>query len=101
MARGSKSPEPQEIKPGEATPHLKQKVYTTGRGGLGNMRQNTNEKETRQAQDVEEQDRSFNNSPQPTLSNSSIGRGGYGNVKATKRETSKLLEKAKSLFKSS
>jgi hypothetical protein len=98
MLKATSGPEPREINPGEATPHLKQQVYTTGRGGLGNMRSNRDEKETRQAQDVDEQSR-FSNSPEPTSSNTSIGRGGYGNVKATRREASKLLEKAKNLFR--
>lgn len=34
------------------TPHLKSEVYTTGRGGTGNMAKNTDAEEARRAQDV-------------------------------------------------
>jgi hypothetical protein len=60
------------------------------------MRPNKDEKETRAAQDVDEPD-NFANDPYPSMSNSSIGRGGYGNLKAAKK--SNLMEKAKNLFR--
>ena len=34
------------------TPTIKSKVYTTGRGGTGNMARNDNPEEARRAQDV-------------------------------------------------
>jgi len=34
------------------TPHLTSEIYTTGRGGTGNMAKNTDAEETRRAQDV-------------------------------------------------
>jgi hypothetical protein len=40
---------PEDLK----TPTLKSDVYTTGRGGSGNMAKNTDPLETRRAQDVE------------------------------------------------
>lgn len=97
IARGEPEP-PKEIRPGEVTPKITSHYYTTGRGGAGNMRENKDENETRAAQDVDEAD-TFNNDAFPSVSNSSIGRGGYGNLKAAKR--SSLMDKAKNLFKSS
>lgn len=44
---------PTEIDPATLeTPHLKSEIYTTGRGGTGNMARNTDAEEARRAQDV-------------------------------------------------
>lgn len=101
IAHGMKTPQPTESSIGRGTPHLnkKQEYYTTGRGGLGNMRKNTDEKETRRAQDVDDNP-SYTTDPFPTASNKSIGRGGWGNVNAAKKERESLLARAKKLFKS-
>jgi hypothetical protein len=98
IARGSPSPQPREGRPGEETPHLNAEYYTTGRGGHGNIRHNENKKEARIAQDVDEQDH-FSFAAAPSTSNSSIGRGGYGNLRAARHQES-LIDKAKKLFKS-
>jgi hypothetical protein len=47
--KGGKSP---AFKP-ETTPTLKSQMYTTGRGGTGNMAKNEHPDEARRAQDVE------------------------------------------------
>lgn len=91
-----KSPEPEEGQPGQDYPRIKQNVFTTGRGGAGNMRQNKDEYETRLAQDVDHDDRII----EPSRSNPSFGRGGYGNVQAAKRTERTLLERARALFRS-
>ncbi|KAK5341276.1 hypothetical protein LTR98_002068 [Exophiala xenobiotica] len=61
------------LKP-QTTPTLKSSVYTTGRGGTGNMAKNDNPEEARRAQDVDV--------PGVMLPEGShhIGRGGEGNL---------------------
>ncbi|ANB11630.1 hypothetical protein AWJ20_4451 [Sugiyamaella lignohabitans] len=96
IKHGDEHPHPTEGKLGEGVPTIKQKVYTTGRGGMGNMRENKDEKTARLAQDVG--DGAFNNDVFTVKSNSSIGRGGYGNVNAARNQES-LLSKARKLFR--
>jgi len=70
------------------TPHLKSEMYTTGRGGTGNMARNTDAKEARRAQDVEAPPRKEN-----LLSSTHIGRGGAANVfKPSSEEIAKARE---------
>ncbi|KAL2072853.1 hypothetical protein VTL71DRAFT_12196 [Oculimacula yallundae] len=56
------------------TPTIKSDMYTTGRGGTGNMAKNTDAQEARRAQDVVAHPR------RESASNTQIGRGGAGNV---------------------
>ncbi|CAG8960067.1 hypothetical protein HYFRA_00010545 [Hymenoscyphus fraxineus] len=56
------------------TPTIKGDVYTTGRGGSGNMTKNTDAEAARRAQDVESAPRRQSNS------SSHVGRGGAANV---------------------
>ncbi|PRT56650.1 hypothetical protein B9G98_04270 [Wickerhamiella sorbophila] len=73
-------------------PHLTQKVFTTGRGGAGNMATNSDPQVSRTLQDVEDLDLAPIASP-------TIGRGGYGNVRAGQQASANLFSKAKGLFK--
>lgn len=89
--------------PAEDSVHaLNQDVYTTGRGGAGNMRSNTGAESTQQAQD-EAYSAEQVDPENPTYSNSSIGRGGYGNVTATQHaendEKKSILERMKDSLK--
>jgi len=56
------------------TPTLKGEVYTTGRGGSGNMAKNLDPEETRRAQDVVATAR------RPSNSEVHVGRGGAANI---------------------
>lgn len=68
------------------TPTIKTDVYTTGRGGSGNMAKNTDPAEARRAQDVVGHPRRESNASQH------VGRGGAANVFHPTREE---LEQAK------
>lgn len=76
----------------QSIPHLTQKVFTTGRGGAGNMASNSSPQVSRTLQDVEDLDLAPIASP-------TIGRGGYGNVRAGQQASANLFSKAKNLFK--
>ncbi|KAL5321258.1 hypothetical protein ACEPPN_012073 [Leptodophora sp. 'Broadleaf-Isolate-01'] len=56
------------------TPTIKSEVYTTGRGGSGNMAKNTDAQEARRAQDVVAHPR------RESGNNTHVGRGGAANV---------------------
>ncbi|KAB8302489.1 hypothetical protein EYC80_005891 [Monilinia laxa] len=56
------------------TPTLKGYVYTTGRGGSGNMTKNTDPESARRAQDV------VGNPRRESQSSSHVGRGGAANI---------------------
>jgi len=56
------------------TPTLKGDVYTTGRGGSGNMTKNTDPEAARRAQDV------VGNPRRESASSAHVGRGGAANV---------------------
>ncbi|KAL1900744.1 hypothetical protein Cpir12675_000756 [Ceratocystis pirilliformis] len=100
------------------TPTVKTAVYSTGRGGSGNMARNTDPLETRMRQDVEEiPRRRFSGSVQHS------GRGGAGNIVNTedleraeiphmtldtgeslvsgseRRRSTEVIEKAKAFFR--
>lgn len=49
-------PKPKLIKQGSQTPSIIQPVYSTGRGGAGNLKRNIDPKLTRRAQDVDDTD---------------------------------------------
>jgi len=68
------------------TPTLKGEVYTTGRGGSGNMARNDDAAAARRAQDVTGQPR------RESTSNTHVGRGGAANVFKPSAED---VEKAK------
>ncbi|KAF4637092.1 hypothetical protein G7Y89_g994 [Cudoniella acicularis] len=73
------------------TPTIKSEVYTTGRGGSGNMTKNNDPEAARRAQDV------VGNPRRESTSSSHVGRGGAANVfkpsadeiEAAKRENAK------------
>ncbi|CZT49974.1 uncharacterized protein RSE6_10883 [Rhynchosporium secalis] len=68
------------------TPTLKSEMYTTGRGGTGNMAKNDSAEEARRAQDVVGHPR------RESASNTHIGRGGAANIF---KPSAADLEKAK------
>ncbi|QSZ28621.1 hypothetical protein DSL72_003120 [Monilinia vaccinii-corymbosi] len=72
------------------TPTLKGDVYTTGRGGSGNMTKNTDPESARRAQDV------VVNPRRESISPSHVGRGGAANVfKPTEAEIATARKDAK------
>lgn len=80
-----KPPNVQENRMGATTPHLTSEYYTTGRGGAGNIKKNDREGvEARIAQDVDDP----LNGISPSMSNRSVGRGGYGNLQHEMSNTS-------------
>ncbi|TVY26085.1 hypothetical protein LHYA1_G004284 [Lachnellula hyalina] len=56
------------------TPTIKSQIYTTGRGGSGNMAKNDNPEEARRAQDVVGHPR------RESTSSTHVGRGGAANI---------------------
>ncbi|ODV89685.1 hypothetical protein CANCADRAFT_141971 [Tortispora caseinolytica NRRL Y-17796] len=89
---------------GQDIPVLEQKVFTTGRGGRGNMMHNDDPKLSRMAQDIDENKEEVleaHTGDKPTFyeSGMSVGRGGYGNIRQTEEAERSLFEKAKELFK--
>lgn len=75
----SEIPSPQLVPQGSNTPKLTTPKVTTGRGGYGNMVDNSDPQLTRKLQDVE---RSKENDLHAVASNKlfTVGRGGFGNV---------------------
>ena len=73
-------PTPKLVPPGSNTPKLTTSKITTGRGGYGNMVDNSDPNLTRKLQDVD--GRKMENDLYAVASNKSfsIGRGGFGNV---------------------
>lgn len=71
----------------------KGKYYSVGRGGAGNMRDN----DKNQLADEISEDKQIDNKMMP-VSSPTIGRGGYGNVKAGQNSAAQLFNKAKGLF---
>jgi hypothetical protein len=69
----AKTPQTSQTEP-ITTPTLKSKVYTTGRGGTGNMAKNDNAEEARVAQDVDVPGITLPEAPHHT------GRGGAANT---------------------
>ncbi|KAF5096781.1 hypothetical protein D0Z03_001553 [Geotrichum reessii] len=100
---GKKPTEPTYVEEGAIVPELKQETYTTGRGGAGNMRQNDDKEIARKLQDVEGPIGRVS-AENPSFSGVSVGRGGYGNVMATKEaqdaEKQSFVQRVKGLFSS-
>lgn len=91
---GSPSLEPKMVPSEEVIHPLSQEVFTTGRGGAGNMARHVDKETTQKIQD--EVHPSIQTDPtKPTMSNMSIGRGGFGNVRATREA---VEEEKKSIF---
>ena len=73
-------------------PELTQKVFTTGRGGRGNMAHTEDPEVARKFQDCD--------SPSlAPVASPTIGRGGYGNVRAGQEASQSLFSKARNMFK--
>ncbi|KAG9245981.1 hypothetical protein BJ878DRAFT_321021 [Calycina marina] len=68
------------------TPHLKGDIYTTGRGGTGNMAKNNDPDAARRAQDVIAAPR------RPSNNDVHVGRGGAANVFRPSTEDLKAAE---------
>jgi hypothetical protein len=104
ISQGKKPTEPTYVEEGAIVPELKQQVYTTGRGGAGNMRQNDDKEIARKLQDVEGPIGRVS-AENPSFSGVSVGRGGYGNVMATKEaqdaEKQSFIQRVKGFFGSS
>lgn len=104
ISHGKKPSEPTYVEEGAIVPELKQQIYTTGRGGAGNMRLNDDKEITRKLQDVEGPVGRVS-AENPSFSGVSVGRGGYGNVMATKEaqdaEKQSFLQRVKAFFGSS
>ncbi|VVT46401.1 uncharacterized protein SAPINGB_P001195 [Magnusiomyces paraingens] len=93
MGFGSPNLSPKIIPAEEAIHPLHQEVFTTGRGGAGNMAKHLDQKTVEILQD--EGIPSPQTDPsKPTMSNMSIGRGGFGNVRATRE----AVQQEKSIF---
>lgn len=101
IGHGSTPSEPTYAEEGTSVPKIKQEVFTTGRGGAGNMRSNTDAEVARKLQDVDGPAGPVE-PENPTLSSAAVGRGGYGNVMATREaanaEKQSFVERVKGLF---
>jgi len=74
------------------TPTLKSEVYTTGRGGSGNMAKNTDPEDARRAQDVVAHPR------QESVTDTHVGRGGAANIFKPSDEDVALVKKNHGLW---
>ncbi|AET39732.1 Par32p Ecym_4712 [Eremothecium cymbalariae DBVPG len=112
------APSPKLVPQGSQTPVLLQPVYSTGRGGVGNMRQNVDPKLTRKAQDVDGDNGVQNNEDvissgsltkiksmqsertggSGTPKSYSIGRGGAGNILSPSNSMRKKDSKRPDMF---
>lgn len=99
---GSPDLSPQLVPEEQVIHPLNQKVFTTGRGGAGNMRSNDDPELTRKIQD-EVKPAPEVDPEAPTMGAISIGRGGFGNVKATQRaeteQKKSILDRMKDALK--
>ena len=77
----AKPPQSPSTEPVMTTPTLKSKVYTTGRGGAGNLAKNDDPEEARIAQDVDVPGITLPEGPTHT------GRGKYGALKSGRHLT--------------
>lgn len=103
IGQGTRPQEPTYAEEGSAVPQIKTEVYTTGRGGAGNMRSNDDPEVARKLQDVDGP--AGRVAPEnPTMSSASVGRGGYGNVLATREaaeaEKQSFISRVKGIFSS-
>lgn len=104
IGQGNTPHEPTFAEEGAAVPEIKTERYTTGRGGAGNMRSNDDAAVARRLQDV---DGPAGKVPyeNPTVSGASVGRGGYGNVLATREaqeaEKQSFISRVKGIFSGS
>lgn len=98
MINSNELPSPKVVTQGSVTPNILQPIYSTGRGGAGNMRRNMDPIMTRTAQDVDDDDvidvtssnhtgtikKTKSRRPSEPPKNISIGRGGAGNMLSPK-----------------